>query len=153
MSRFLVIYLLTVFLKPQVVHEDNECLIRALRSIGAKVPFGTSQGYWAQKDGNAMLEKIGKQLIAVNCPELEDVGRYIVHSQNHFMGLRVHVDEAVLYDGRAVISIEDAGILSTQLHDPRFFKLCSNDWEDYSDVQQCKKCGEAILGAQSSRTS
>ena len=145
----LLLHLLTIFFCPGEGVHDNECLTKALRSIGAKVPLGSSQGYWAQKDGNKMLEKIGKRLEAVECPTAEDVGRYVVHSQNHFMGLRIHVDKADLFDGTDTYSVDRVSDLHTRLRDPRFYKLCPNDWEHQDDYPtHCKRCGETILGTQ-----
>jgi len=143
----LFLYFLTRFFSPPAATEDNECLIKALRNIGAKVPLGKSKGYWAQKDGNVMLESTGKRLEAVSCPNAEDVGRYIVHSTNHFMALRIHVDKVELFDGSEVVCLDDVDILQTQLRDPRFYKLCNDDWETHADLPTtCRICKETILG-------
>ena len=63
---------------------QNQCLRDALRNLGIKVPYSKSNGYWCQKDGNPLLERIGKQLVAAPLLERSMRGKFILHFMNHF---------------------------------------------------------------------
>ena len=111
-----------------------------------KTRLVTSNGYWVQRDGNAMLAKRGKRLVSVQMPSSSDCGKYVVHSNNHFMALRIYDDEAIMYIAGKSFSFESVNFLG-YLHEPLFFRICSDSWQDREDFYACKVCERVIYGA------
>ena len=125
---------------------ETHCFHEALASIGVRLPYGDKDGYWALKDGNPMLAAQGKQLVPCPRPETENVGRYIVHSDNHFMGMRVHIGEANLHDRRETCTADCVDSLHLPDH-ARFFKLCSLSLcQDVECKYSCIACKQCIMG-------
>ena len=125
---------------------QNQCLRDALRNVGIKVPYSKGNGYWCQKDGNPLLERRGKQLVAVPLPDRSMGGKFILHCMNHFMGLRLYDDEAILYVDRNLSMSLDNLELFKGVQGLSFFHICSSDWGAVSTKGACERCGGEILG-------
>ena len=125
----------------------DQCFVDALRGIGIQAPYCQEGGYWAQKDGDRVLAPFGKRLIPVLPPKHGDVGRYLVHTQDHFTGLRLHEDECVLCSGESKIDVENLEKVTSKKN-LRFFQLRSkSDWAGCDTLPcYCQACNALIRG-------
>ncbi|CAJ1371508.1 unnamed protein product, partial [Effrenium voratum] len=76
------------------------CLIDALRSLGVPLQYTDNGPFWALRDGNRMLlphKPLGMQILPMASVEDIDVGKYVLHWNNHFTSLQVWGDGSYMW--------------------------------------------------------
>ena len=80
-------------------HFKDVCFIDALRRLGCRLRYTRDGPFQAFADGNVLLEPLGRRLRRVDTNEMAHTGKFLIHTGNHFLAVRVHEECLEVFDG------------------------------------------------------